>query len=106
MTQSIQTTELALATEYAAELQRLIEKMDWSRDYGLHRLSLHVEISNGQPKFRIEAAVGKDYSNRVQVEGPTLGVVMDEVYRRLNYNDKSAAQIEGSLLALAAPQES
>lgn len=92
-----------LAREFEAELRRLHQRMDWS-NYASSSLDLRVTFSRDKSTAEIEASVGPDYP-KVVVKGLDLGKVMDEVYRRLNYEDKAKWEIEQSLRALPGPEE-
>lgn len=99
MTISTEQVELELADAFFAELRALHVRLDWP-SYASSRIELKVELSEGKGKFSIEVDAGPSYGGRQYVKGSSLGPVMDELYRRFNYQDRADAQIESSLQAL------
>lgn len=92
-----------IAQDFAQELAKLKSRMAWP-DYSIQYLKLEVTHDSKGAEFKIQATVGREY-NKTQVSGTDLGRVMDEVYRRLNFDDKEEARIAASLVALAPPEE-
>src|SRR6478672_6803678 len=93
-------TEIArIAESFRDELARLHQQMDWPK-WGISFLTLEVQFSDESPKWYIRCNPNKG----TMVEGSDLGVVMDEVYRRLGYEDREKARIETSMAALPAPE--
>ena len=88
----------AVAKQFVSELRRLHTAMDW-RPHKTSRLSLRVDFSLESATFDIQFS---DYP--LDIKGSNLGIVMDETYRRLNYEHKEEARIGSSLKQLAAPQ--
>ena len=104
MSQSISDpTQLPLARAFAAELRRLHERMAYA-DYKSSQLIMRVHYSEIKTTCEVELTTG-DYPSTV-VKGSSLGPVMDEAYRRLNYQDREQARIDSSMTALPAPAAS
>lgn len=95
----------AVAYEFARELMRLRQRMDWP-SYSSQQLTLRISEADGKATAEICANVGGSYNSQVIVKGAQLGSVMDEVYRRLNYEDKAQGQIESSLQRLPSADAS
>jgi hypothetical protein len=92
-------TEIAqIAESFRLELDRLQRRMDWP-SYAYCTLELKVQLESDKCTWRIRC----DGSKFSCVEGSDLGVVMDEVYRRLGYEDREQGRIETSMAALPAP---
>lgn len=91
-----------VAYEFARRLLKLRLDMAWPK-YHAQRLGLEITVSENADRAEITAHVGSSYSDQVTVKGATLSAVMDEVYRRLNYQDRAEAQIQSSLKRLAPP---
>jgi hypothetical protein len=90
-----------VAESFRDELARLHSKMDWS-DYKTSRITLEVTFQNDKIVWNIQCFPGSEYGS--PIKGSDLGVVMDEVYRRLGYEHREEARIESSMVALVAPE--
>lgn len=99
MTISIEQVERELADAFFAELRALHVRLDWP-SYASSRIELIVSLSEGKGKYEISIDAGPSFGGRQNVKGSSLGPVMDELYRRFNYQDRADAQIESSLQAL------
>jgi hypothetical protein len=98
----ITRTELArVADSFRDELARLHSQMDWP-DYKSSTLVLSVNYSHEKVAWEVKCNAGSSYG--AEVKGSDLGVVMDEVYRRLGYEHREEARIETSMAALPAPE--
>jgi hypothetical protein len=94
-------TEIAqIAESFRLELDRLQRQMDWP-GYAYVTLELKVKLESEKCVWKITC----DGLKFQPVEGSDLGVVMDEVYRRLGYEHREQGQIETSMAALPAPME-
>lgn len=84
-----------VAEQFAAELRKLHTRM--SNENLASEIQLKVTLHSGKARFEIIAS----YAWGAQrVSGSELGIVMDELYRRLNYEDKEAERIATSMTAL------
>lgn len=95
-------TQLPLARAFGAELRRLHERMDYP-NFASSSLQMIVKFYDGKMTCEVTISTGKSYSDTIQVKGSSLGPVMDEAYRRLNYQDLEQARIDSSMTALPAP---
>lgn len=101
---SVETIERELADAFFAELRALHARLAWP-DYAVSTIRLTVEYSAEKAKYEISVDAGPSYSGRQSVRGSSLGPLMDELYRRFDYQDKADAQIEASFKALPAPTD-
>ncbi len=89
-----------IAKSFRDELARLHRQMDWPS----HRdsvLILKVNFSESKCVWEVICHPGSTYADTVK--GSDLGVVMDEVYRRLGYEHREQGRIETSMAALPPP---
>jgi hypothetical protein len=91
-----------IAQSFRAELARLHDKMAWP-SYKTSTIELKVEYSTDECKWFVSCCAGDRYGN--VVKGSDLGVVMDEIYRRLGYEDRKTARIDSSMKALPPPDD-
>jgi aspartyl-tRNA synthetase len=91
-----------IAESFRDELARLHRQMDWPT-YKQSRINLQVTFSEDKPVWEIQCTPGDTWGTAVK--GSDLGVVMDEVYRRLGYEHREQGRIETSMAALPAPSE-
>jgi hypothetical protein len=89
-----------IAESFRDELARLHRQMDWPT-YRDSRLTLQVTFSEDKCTWEVICSPGASYAEAVK--GSDLGVVMDEVYRRLGYEHREQGRIETSMAALPAP---
>lgn len=89
-----------IAESFRDELARLHRQMDWPA-YRDSVLTLKVVFSTDKCVWEIQCNPGSTYDG--VVKGSDLGVVMDEVYRRLGYEHREQGRIETSMAALPAP---
>jgi hypothetical protein len=93
-------TEIAqIAESFRDELARLHRQMDWPK-WRDTSIELTVNFSEEKSSWNI-----KCYAAGQSVCGSDLGVVMDEVYRRLGYEHREQGRIETSMAALPAPEQ-
>lgn len=92
--------EQELAELYVTELRKLATAMDWPKHQS-QRLTLHVDLNDDKATFEVSWIKGRWGGE--EVKGSTFGVVMDEVHRRQNYNDREEGRIERSMTALPKP---
>jgi len=86
----------AVAESFRDELARLHQQMGWPK-YKDSRL--HLIVTFGEtPKWEIQCNPGSTYGETIK--GSDLEIVMDEVYRRLGYQDREEARIASSMRAL------
>ncbi len=96
--QSVEQKILEIAQAFTSELRRLHQKMDW-RKYHSTQIRLVVHFSEDKQSFSLKWS---DYP--VEVEGASLVTVMDEVYRRLDFEHREKGRIAASLLSLPDPE--
>jgi hypothetical protein len=87
--------------EFLTELRKLHTKMDWPR-YKRSRLILEVSFSLEDPKIMLTWS--GEYGDG-SVKNAEIGPLMDEVYRRLGYDDRAEAAISSKTRRLAPPTE-
>lgn len=85
--------------DFLTELRKLHTKMDWP-GYKRSRLTLEVNFSLEDPKVQLSWT--GEYGDG-SVKGAELGPIMDEVYRRLGYEDRANAAIDTKLRRIAGP---
>lgn len=95
---NIEEKIIEVAREFTSELRKLHEGMAW-KPYKTSDLRLNINFSLETAEFTIEWS---DYP--ISVKGASLGAVMDEVYRRLNYEDREKGRIATTLIALTPPR--
>lgn len=93
---------LGIANSFRAELSRLHAAMDWS-SYRESTIRLQLTYSQDKVEWFVACAPGDRYGG--EIKGSDLGLVMDEVYHRLGYNDREEARIAQSARLLPAPIE-
>jgi hypothetical protein len=95
-------TEIAqIAESFRDELARLHRQMDWPA-YKESVLTLKVNFTPEKCVWEVICNPGSTYADTVR--GSDLGVVMDEVYRRLGYEHREQGRIETSMATLPAPE--
>jgi hypothetical protein len=87
----------SVAEQCRDELHRLRTKMDWPSHTHLY-LSFSLKSTGEKDtfKFRFRSYTPVD----LEVEASSIGTVMDEVYRRLDFHDRETARIDSSMRQL------
>jgi hypothetical protein len=87
-----------VAEQCRDELHRLRTKMDWPK---YKRLAINIAVVSEEDKDKFEIQFDAGYGD-VRVTGSSIGTVMDEVYRRLDFHDRETARIDSSMRQLTA----
>jgi hypothetical protein len=90
-----------VAEQCRDELHKLRTKMDWPK---YKRLAINIAVISEEEKDKFEIQFDAGYGD-VRVTGSTIGTVMDEVYRRLDFHDRETARIDSSMRQLAPPDD-
>jgi hypothetical protein len=90
-----------VAEQCRDELHKLRAKMDWP---AYKRLSINIAVVSEEDKDKFEIQFDAGYGD-VRVTGSSIGTVMDEVYRRLDFHDRETARIDSSMRHLAPPPD-
>jgi hypothetical protein len=90
-----------VAEQCRDELHKLRTKMDWPK---YKRLAINIAVVSEEDKDKFEIQFDAGYGD-VRVTGHSIGTVMDEVYRRLDFHDRETARIDSSMRQLAPPSD-
>jgi hypothetical protein len=85
-----------VAEQCRDELHKLRTKMDWPK---WKRLAINIAVVSEEEKDKFEIQFDAGYGD-VRVTGSSIGTVMDEVYRRLDFHDRETARIDSSMRQL------